>query len=83
MICKGYLVNGIETPELPFDHSSKIEPVYTEIAGWTEDITKIESFDKLPKNLRFYIELIQNETGVPISIISVGPDRKETIFRSI
>jgi len=82
-ICKSYLVKGVETPELPFDHSSEIEPIFIEIAGWKEDITKIESYDKLPKNLRHYIDLIQNETGVPITIISVGPDRKETIFRSV
>ncbi len=82
-ICSGYLVNGVRTNELPFDHSSEILPIYVEIPGWDDDITKIDTYEKLPKSLIHYIDLIQNETGVPITIISVGPDRNETIFRSI
>ena len=81
-ICKAYLTGGVETTELPFDHSSNIEPVFIEVDGWKEDITRITAYHDLPNNLRHYIELIETETGVPIKIISVGPDREETIFRS-
>ena len=81
-ICTAYSTGGVKTSELPFDHSAAIEPVYSEIAGWKEDITKIETYENLPITLRQYIELVETETGVPVRIISVGPDRSETIFRS-
>jgi len=82
MVCTGYNIDGMVTNELPFDHTAISNPVLKEIPGWKEDITKINSFEELPLNLRSYIELIQKETGVPITMISVGPDRKEIIIRS-
>jgi adenylosuccinate synthase len=80
-ICKGYIVDGSVTTELPYDHSAAVEPVYTELDGWEEDITGIREFDNLPRSLKEYIALVEKETKTPVTIVSVGPDRKETIFR--
>ncbi len=81
-ICTSYKIEGKECTELPFNDDSGIEPVYTTFPGWKEDITSIRKFDKLPKELKSFIEFIETNTGVPITLVSVGPDRKETIFRS-
>jgi adenylosuccinate synthase len=79
-ICISYLSEGKECPEIPFDNTP-VEPVYTELPGWNEDITGIREFERLPENLKNFITFIEDETGVPITMVSVGPDRKETIFR--
>ena len=80
-VCTAYRINGKVTDELPFDHCSEIEPIYTEIEGWKEDITSIREFDQLPEALRSYVKMVEKETAVPVSIISVGPDRSETVYR--
>ena len=54
---------------------------YTEFKGWKDDLTKMTSADELPQNLMDYISFIEKETGVPVKIVSVGPDRKQTINR--
>jgi adenylosuccinate synthase len=81
-ICTSYKVDGKECLELPYNNDSKIEPVYTELTGWEENISRIKDFDKLPESLKKFVEFIEKETGVPVSMVSVGPDREETIFRS-
>ncbi|HUS87010.1 MAG TPA: adenylosuccinate synthase [Bacteroidales bacterium] len=81
-ICTHYLIDGNVTEELPFDHSKSIEPIYTEIKGWKEEIGSVRKYDLLPGALKSYIELIEKETGIPVSLISVGPDREEAVFRS-
>lgn len=80
-VCTSYKVKGIEQTEIPFDNNALIEPVYTEMAGWNEDITGIKNFNDLPQNHRNYIEFIENQTGIPVTLVSVGPDRNATIFR--
>jgi len=80
-ICTSYRVDGKECIEIPFNTDSVIEPVYKDLTGWDEDITGIREFDKLPDNLKSYIEFIEQQTGVPVTMVSVGPDREETIFR--
>jgi adenylosuccinate synthase len=55
--------------------------VYREIEGWNEDISGLRDYYDLPAALRSYITYIENETGIPVTMVSVGPDRKETIFR--
>jgi adenylosuccinate synthase len=57
------------------------EPVYTELQGWEADISDIREFNKLPEALKLFIEFIETQTGVPVTMVSVGPDREETIFR--
>lgn len=81
-VCTSYLVDGKKCLEIPFFNDANIEPVYTDLQGWNDDITGIKEFDMLPGQLKKYIEFIENETGVPVTMVSVGPDRKETIFRS-
>ena len=79
-VCTSYLANGKECLEIPFDNSP-VEPVYTELPGWNENISEIRKYEKLPDNLKKYIKFIEDQTGVQITLISVGPDREETIFR--
>jgi len=79
-ICTGYRSEGKECLEIPFTNQ-EVEPVYTELAGWEENISGIREFDKLPVNLRDYIAFVEEQTGVPVTMVSVGPDREETIFR--
>jgi adenylosuccinate synthase len=81
-ICTSYKVDGKECLEIPFDKDSIIEPVYTELAGWQEDISGIKEFIKLPDSLKKFVEFIEKQTGVPVTLVSVGPDREETIFRT-
>jgi adenylosuccinate synthase len=80
-VCTSYNVDGKECNELPFGSDSAIEPVYTELEGWNEDITAIKEFDNLPASLKKYIGFIEKHTGIPVTMVSVGPDRNETIFR--
>jgi adenylosuccinate synthase len=80
-ICTSYKIDGKTCTELPYNNDSVIEPVYTDFEGWQEDITGYRNFADLPAALKKYIEFIETQTGVPVTIVSVGPDRKETIFR--
>ncbi|MBK7710448.1 MAG: adenylosuccinate synthase [Bacteroidales bacterium] len=80
-ICKSYLVDGVASEEIPFNAEASIEPVYVELPGWEADISGMREFDKLPEALKSFIQFIEKETGVPVTMVSVGPDREETIFR--
>ena len=79
-ICTSYLSAGKECIEIPFDNSP-VEPVYSTLPGWKANITDVREFAKLPENLKNYIKFIEGKTGVPVTMVSVGPDREETIFR--
>ena len=80
-ICTSYKVNGKECLEIPFSNNVVIEPVYTDFPGWKEDISAVRDFNNLPETLKKFIKFIEIQTGVPITMVSVGPDREETIFR--
>ena len=80
-VCTSYKINGKEVTELPFGNEELIEPVYTELPGWHQDITDIRNYDQLPSELKGFVAYVENYCGVPVTLISVGPDRKETIFR--
>ena len=67
---------------IPFSNDSVIDPVYSELEGWEEDITGFREFKDLPAALKRFIEFIENQVGVPVKMVSVGPDREETIFRN-
>lgn len=82
-VCTGYKVNGQLTNQMPFDLSEEVEPVYTELKGWNTDLTKFTDGDELPSELKDYISFIEKETGVPISVVSVGPDREQTLFQDV
>ncbi|HOO99068.1 MAG TPA: adenylosuccinate synthase [Bacteroidales bacterium] len=79
-VCTSYLLGGEKTAELPVN-TIPVEPVYTELPGWKENISGIREFSLLPVNLRNYIRFIEDQTGVPVTLVSVGPDRDETILR--
>jgi len=81
-ICTAYKIDGKICNELPFNNEAIIEPIYEEFEGWAEDISGFTKFDELPASLKTYIDFIEKQTGVPVTMVSVGPDRKETIFRN-
>ncbi len=79
-VCTSYKYKGTEISHLPYNiETENITPIYSEFKGWKEDLTKMTSKEQLPKNLLDYVKFIEKETGVPIKIVSVGPDRKQTI----
>jgi len=80
-VCTHYKLNGQEIDYLPYETNEPLEPIYKEFKGWQEDISKINSYDKLPNEFINYIKYIEIQTGVPIKVISVGPNRDETILR--
>ena len=80
-VCTSYIVDGQPSDEWPFDTYADIQPVYTEFKGWNTDLTHCRTEEELPTEFREYIAFMENFLGVPIKIISVGPDRDATIMR--
>ena len=79
--CVAYNINGKITTELPYDLAKDVEPVYKEIKGWQTDLTQCTSEEQLPQAFLDYITFLEKELETPISIVSVGPDRAQTITR--
>ena len=79
--CVAYKINGEETDEFPFDICDGVEPVYVEIPGWKTDMTQMTSEDELTEEFNAYVSFLEEELGVPVKIVSVGPDREQTIIR--
>jgi len=80
-ICTAYKVNGKEIEGIPFDFTAQvIEPVYQELSGWREFET-VSKFKELPQELQAYIKFIEEKVGVPVTLVSTGPGRNQTIFR--
>ncbi len=80
-VCRSYTVQGREQTELPYCLNDIEGLNYISFRGWQCDITGCRSWDELPSELKEYIEYIERETGVPVTIVSVGPDRSATIYR--
>ena len=81
-VCVGYEIDGQVTKDFPTAHLlKKAKPVYEYLPGWKEDIRGIKEYDKLPENCRKYIEFIEKEIGVPITMVSNGPERHDIIRR--
>ncbi len=81
-VCTSYKYKGKEITHLPYNiEPENVQPVYTEFKGWKEDLTKMTDASQLPKELNNYIDFLEKELETPIKIVSVGPDRKQTIFR--
>ncbi len=80
-VCTSYTVNGATVSELPYCLADIEALNYRSMPGWKCDIKGFQKWDELPAELRDYIEYIEKETGVPITIVSVGPDRSATIYR--
>ena len=79
--CVAYRINGEEVTTLPYEIDENIEPVYVEIPGWNTDMTKMQSEDEFPEEFNNYLTFLEEELGVPVKIVSVGPDRDQTIVR--
>lgn len=80
-IAVAYRVNGVQTDEFPYESCAEIEPIYKTFKGWNCDINHIRIYADFPAELKAYVEFIEEQTGVPVKIVSVGPDREETILR--
>ena len=81
-VCTAYKTASGLMEYLPYDIASeKITPHYTELEGWEEDLTKMTSFDDFPDAFKAYIAYLENALEVPIKIVSVGPDRMQTIYK--
>ncbi|MBQ6072657.1 MAG: adenylosuccinate synthase [Bacteroidales bacterium] len=77
----GYRVDGVRTDRVPYDVYAEAEPVYKEFKGWKCDLGNCRREEDLPAEFMEYIRYIEREVGVPISILSLGPDRDQTIIR--
>jgi len=83
LVCTSYTIDGEQVDFFPYDITSKdITPNYIEFKGWDMDITEVKNEDELPDELIDYIDYIESFVDVPIKLISVGPDRKQTIYRN-
>jgi adenylosuccinate synthase len=80
-MCVGYTIDGVEIKQIPASLKTlaKVQPVYEEFNGWMADITKCRTFDELPANAKKYVQRISEVAGVPLGIVSVGPNRSQTI----
>ena len=79
--CVAYKVNGEEIDYFPYDITEGVEPVYAELPGWQTDMTKMQSEDEFPEEFNAYLTFLEEQLGVQIKIVSVGPDRAQTIER--
>ena len=79
--CVAYEIDGKEVEDFPFEINDNIKPVYVELPGWKTDMTRVSSEDEFPEEFNNYLTFLEEETGVPIKIVSVGPDREQTIVR--
>jgi adenylosuccinate synthase len=81
-VCTAYKYKGKTITHLPFNiEEENVTPVYTDFKGWKEDLTKMREVSQFPSELNEYIEFLEKELEIPITIVSVGPDRTQTINR--
>ena len=80
--CVAYKLNdGTITEDFPFDITEGVEPIYEELPGWKTDMTKMTSENEFPEEYNAYLSFLEDQLQVPIKIVSVGPDRDQTIVR--
>lgn len=79
--CVAYRIDGEETDKFPFSIEGDLEPIYTELPGWQVDMTKMTNEDEFPEEFNAYVDFLEKELKVSIRIVSVGPDRAQTIVR--
>ena len=80
-VAVAYEIDGKQLDYFPFESGEEVKPVYKEFKGWDCDITGVRKYEDFPQELKDYIAFIEKETGCPVKIISVGPDRKEIVLR--
>ena len=82
-VCTSYTVDGMVSDHVPFAAEQEVGLVYRDFKGWQEDISICKTYEELPAALKEFMNYIEQETGVPIVIISLGPDREDTLIRSL
>jgi adenylosuccinate synthase len=81
-VCTHYSLNGEKIDYFPYDiDPSKVQPIYTEVKGWNSDLTGMRSMESLPVEVTDYIAFIEQQLEIPVTFVSVGPDRTQTIIR--
>jgi len=80
-LCVAYEINGVETEDFPFEINESTIPVYVELPGWKTDMTKMQSENEFPEEFNAYLSFIEESLGVKVKIVSVGPDREQTVMR--
>jgi adenylosuccinate synthase len=81
-VCTLYNYKGETISHLPYNiEAENVTPIYTEMDGWKEDLTEMTEASQLPAEFNAYVEFLENELNIPITIVSVGPDRNQTIVR--
>jgi adenylosuccinate synthase len=80
-VCTHYELNGKRIDFLPFEDNENLVPIYKEINGWEMNLMDLKKIEDAPKEVHDYISYLEDELKVPIKILSVGPDRKQTFFR--
>ncbi len=81
-ICTHYEIDGQKITEFPYDvHDVPLVPIYIEMAGWKEDLTKLRKYEDAPQELKNYVLYLEKELNVPITLVSVGPDREQTLLK--
>jgi adenylosuccinate synthase len=79
-VCTHYKINGELEEYLPYDITNlEIEPIYEELEGWNCDLTELDSYENAPLALKNYVTYLEKALEVPITVVSVGPDRKQTL----
>lgn len=80
--CTAYSINGEETKGFPFEINETVTPIYKELKGWQTDMSSVRSEQDFPAEFSAYISFLEEELGVKITIVSVGPDREQTVIRN-
>ena len=79
--CIGYEINGEKVTDFPFEADDRIKPVYVDMKGWQTDMAKMRKENEFPAEFKHYISFLEKELQVPVRIVSLGPDREQTIIR--
>ncbi len=79
--CVAYRIDGEEVSVFPYSLEGEVEPIYAELPGWQTDMTRVQSEDEFPEEFNAYLSFLEESLEVPIAIVSVGPDREQTIER--
>ena len=81
-ICTHYEIEGEKITEFPYDvNDLDVKPIYIEMDGWKKDLTALSQYNDAPIELKNYVEYLEKELNVPITLVSVGPDRKQTLLK--
>ena len=83
-VAVSYVFEGRRTSEMPASLTDfeRYRPIYETLPGWQEDLTGIKQWSDLPKAAKDYVEFFGRQVGIPVSIVSVGPERRQTILMS-